>query len=148
MHALLLDVSESHYRKGNVGVMGQSILFPEPDEVPALMDAFVEWLYHAQSDCRQGVISPLELATRAHFYFVNIHPFEDGNGRMARVLTNILLTKHGWTPALISADMQEQYFHALARGRSGELDLLAEFLASSVACGLHGKYEFVKHLRD
>ena len=72
-------------------VTGEVIYMPPPpEEVPGLMAEFVEWL-NAETD-----ISPVLLAGIAHFRFVDIHPFVDGNGRTTRVLCTIILYRGGY----------------------------------------------------
>ena len=63
---------------------------PPPLEVPHLMRDFVQWLNEA------GDVSPLLIAGIAQFQFVHIHPFIDGNGRTARLLSTLILYKTGY----------------------------------------------------
>lgn len=63
---------------------------PPPLEVPRLMQEFVEWLN------RDKDISPILIAGNAQFQFVHIHPFLDGNGRTARLLSTLILYKTGY----------------------------------------------------
>jgi Fic family protein len=63
---------------------------PPPEEVPPLMADFVDWL-NAETD-----ISPVLIAGIAHFRFVDIHPFVDGNGRTTRVLCTHILNRGGY----------------------------------------------------
>ena len=63
---------------------------PPPLEVPHLMREFVEWLNKAED------ISPVLIAGIAQFQFVHIHPFIDGNGRTARLLSTLILYKTGY----------------------------------------------------
>lgn len=63
---------------------------PPPLEVPHLMREFVEWLNQAKD------LSPVLIAAIAQFQFVHIHPFLDGNGRTARLLSTLILYKTGY----------------------------------------------------
>jgi Fic family protein len=63
---------------------------PTPLEVPHLMREFVQWLNKA------GDLSPVLIAGIAQFQFVHIHPFVDGNGRTARLLSTLILYKTGY----------------------------------------------------
>jgi len=76
-------------------------------------------------------VHPIELAAEFHLRFVVIHPFSDGNGRMARLLMNFVLDRSGFPMIDISVKNREKYIRALASGKSknltefiyGELDL-------------------------
>lgn len=65
---------------------------PEAKDVPALMTGFVEWIGHAE---RERLPPPL-IAGLAHYLFVTIHPYYDGNGRTARLLVTFLLQRSGY----------------------------------------------------
>lgn len=66
-------------------------------------------------------IHPLELASEFHLMFVVIHPFSDGNGRMARLLMNFILDRSGFPMIDISVENREGYIKALASGDSSNL---------------------------
>ena len=63
---------------------------PAPDKLDVLLREFIEWFNHAADD--KG-LSPVIAAALCHFWFVWIHPFCDGNGRVSRLLTTFLLLK-------------------------------------------------------
>lgn len=92
-HRLLQDVDEEaagRYRTGFVRV--GDYLPPDPFTVHALMNDFIAWLNNPQPPG----YSPLLYAGIAHYQFVAIHPFLDGNGRSARALATLYLLKHGY----------------------------------------------------
>lgn len=66
---------------------------PEANEVPALMQALVQWL---NTEVERGEWPVPVLAGIAHYQFATIHPYFDGNGRTARLLTTLLLHRHGY----------------------------------------------------
>lgn len=70
-------------------------------------------------------IHPIELAAEFHLRFVIIHPFSDGNGRMARLLMNFILDRSGFPMIDISVKNREQYINALD---SGKCENLTEFI--------------------
>ena len=74
-------------------------------------------------------IHPLELASEFHYRFVIIHPFSDGNGRMARLLMNFILDRSGYPMIDISVKNREKYLDALA---SGNTKKLTEFIYSEL----------------
>ena len=60
-------------------------------------------------------LHPLELATWAHWKLVRIHPFQDGNGRTARIIMNFILHKNGYAMIDIKTKEKQQYFNALEK---------------------------------
>jgi len=66
-------------------------------------------------------IHPIELASDFHMKFIVIHPFSDGNGRIARLLMNFILDRSGFPMIDISVKNREEYIKALASGNDGEL---------------------------
>lgn len=64
---------------------------PHDTELRRLMDDLVQWTRAAR-----GQLHPLVLAAIAHAEFINLHPFDDGNGRTGRALTSYLLARAGW----------------------------------------------------
>jgi Fic family protein len=66
-------------------------------------------------------IHPIELAAEFHLRFVIIHPFSDGNGRMARLLMNFILDRSGFPMIDISVKNREQYIKALDSGKTENL---------------------------
>ncbi len=88
--------------------------FPAPVDVPGLMRDFCAWL-------RTAGPGPA-CAFQAHLRLVAIHPFNDGNGRTARLLMNLLLVRDGYPPIAIRPDDRPAYISALerAQGDRGE----------------------------
>jgi len=85
--------------------------FPSPAEVPALMGAFATWLGPAAD-------TP-DTAFEAHLRLVAIHPFNDGNGRTARLLMNLILLRGAYPPIAIGPADRPAYLHALEAHQSG-----------------------------
>ena len=71
----------------------------------------MSWL--ASSLATDGSEDRLLVAFKFHAMFLSIHPFMDGNGRLARILTNVLLMQQGYPPVIISVAEKERYFKAL-----------------------------------
>jgi Fic family protein len=85
--------------------------FPAPHDVPVLMHAFCGWLRSARD-------IP-ETAFRAHRELVGIHPFNDGNGRTARLLMNLTLARAGYPPLAIRPEDRPAYIAALEAAHGG-----------------------------
>ncbi len=83
---------------------------PPHKEVPALMKRFFSWFKESE-----GTMHPFELAALTHLKFVRIHPLRDGNGRMARLLTNLVLLKKGYPFLNIFNDEKLLYYLVLRK---------------------------------
>ena len=100
LHALIFSGPRSRptpYRDGQNVIRdldSGSVIYlpPTAEDVPGLMHDLVEWI--GQSE-REGVPVPI-ISGLAHYQFVTIHPFFDGNGRTARALATLLLYRHGY----------------------------------------------------
>jgi Fic family protein len=79
--------------------------FPSPAEVPSLMGDFGVWL-------GESAATP-ETAFAAHRRLVDIHPFNDGNGRTARLLMNLVLIRAGYPPVSVRPEDRPAYLRAL-----------------------------------
>ena len=86
--------------------------FPTPAEVPALMGDFAAWLSAAED-------SP-DTAFTAHRRLVDIHPFNDGNGRVARLLMNLILIRAGYPPIAVRPEDRLEYIRALQQAQAGQ----------------------------
>lgn len=72
---------------------GDRFDYASPEETPGLMGDLVDWYNAAE---QEGKLSPVELAALFHYRYIRIHPFEDGNGRIARLMVNYILTRHDY----------------------------------------------------
>ena len=59
------------------------------------------------------VVTPVELAALFHYRYIRIHPFEDGNGRIARLMVNFILARHGWPMIVVRNRKKQEYLEAL-----------------------------------
>lgn len=76
--------------------------------------------------------NPIELAAFAHHEIARIHPFVDGNGRVARLLCNLILMGRGYPPIVIRVGERKKYFDCLEKAHFGNLKVFADFVASRV----------------
>ena len=124
------------FRRGEEGVFnGEQCIFmaPPAQYVPQLMDELFGWMREAQTK-----VHPLVLSSVFHYEFVFIHPFSDGNGRMARLWHTAILSK--WKPIFeyipIESQVekfQEDYYDAIARCHvEGESTFFIEFMLSQI----------------
>ena len=89
---------------------GDRFEYASPEETPALMTDLVDWYNKAEVG---GKLSPVELAVLFHYRYIRIHPFEDGNGRIARLLVNYILTKHDYPMIVVRSRLKNEYLEAL-----------------------------------
>jgi Fic family protein len=96
---------------------------PPAEKLAGEMERFLGWFEQVRS------IDPVLKAGLAHLYFVTIHPFEDGNGRMARAITDMQLARAEGTPKRfysMSSQIEKDkkaYYHTLERTQKGEMDV-------------------------
>lgn len=91
-------------------VTGELFEYASPEETPVLMGELVAW-YNQQETA--ATLSPIQLAALFHYRYIRIHPFEDGNGRIARLLVNYILGKHGYPMLVVKSSDKNQYLYAL-----------------------------------
>ena len=124
------------FRSGEEGVFnGEECIFMAPPAqlVPQLMDELFTWMKAAQ-----GEVHPLLLSSAFHYEFVFIHPFSDGNGRMARLWHTAILSK--WKPVFEYIPIESQiekfqydYYEAISRCHAaGESTIFIEFMLSQI----------------
>lgn len=140
-HAALFPTGRSGMYKINVGVwrhekepmqvvsgpLGhQKVHYEAPpaDVVPIMMDEFLQWLNTASE-----VIDPLVKAAVAHLWFVTVHPFDDGNGRLCRTITEYLLSRADRSSQRyysLSSEIlnhRNEYYQYLEKTQKGDLDV-------------------------
>ncbi|MFD1256596.1 Fic family protein [Mucilaginibacter terrae] len=100
-----------------------------PEETPAKMQELMDWYNEATNNPE---IHPIVTAALFHHRFVAIHPFDDGNGRMSRILINLILMRSGYPVAVIKSDNKEEYYALLSRADVGELWPFVEYIIERV----------------
>ena len=89
---------------------GDRFEYASPEETPSLMTDLVDWYNMAE---QEGKLSPVELAALFHYRYIRIHPFEDGNGRIARLMVNFILTRHDYPMIVVRSRKKSEYLEAL-----------------------------------
>lgn len=115
------------YREVEVKITGSIFQPPPPAVVPVKMRLFEQWFVKKES--RKHLI---DYAALAHFQLVDIHPFIDGNGRTARLLTNLILMAKGYPPTVISKNDRQMYYRVLDAAHKGELKPFVDFIGRNV----------------
>lgn len=107
------DTNAGRYRIVPVRIAGSTVIMPNPVKVPLLMDKFEKWLSSPHHD------HPVKISAEAHYKLVTIHPFIDGNGRTARILSNLLLMQTGYPPAVINKEDRKRYINSIEKAQLG-----------------------------
>ena len=89
---------------------GDRFEYAAPEETTALMTDLVDWYNEAEAS---GEYNPVELAALFHYRYIRIHPFEDGNGRIARLMVNFILTRHDYPMIVVRSRKKNDYLEAL-----------------------------------
>ena len=123
------------------GVGGRSYM--NYSKVPAKLAEFCKQLNHERKNASKKSISELyRLSFDAHYNLVTIHPWADGNGRMARLVMNMLQFEFGLIPAKILKEDKEEYIKALVATREEEdLSIFSKFMTSLMERNLFAEIE-------
>ena len=89
---------------------GERFEYASPEETPALMTDLLQWYNQAEAE---GAMTPIELATLFHYRYIRIHPFEDGNGRISRLMVNYILYRHGYPMIVVKSKDKNTYLTVL-----------------------------------
>ena len=108
--------------------------FATPEETPALMTDHMDCL---NTDLRRYLASPSavdfpELLARQHADYIQIHPFDDGNGRTGRLITSWLCLKAGFPVSIIPVTQRDTYLAAMNQAHAGNLQPLRDVLAATL----------------
>ena len=112
---------------------GDRFEYASPEETPGLMADLVDWYNKAE---QEGKLTPVELAALFHYRYIRIHPFEDGNGRIARLMVNYILSRHGYPMIVVRSRLKQDYLEALHRA-----DLI---VGSTPAVGEHASLKDIR----
>jgi excisionase family DNA binding protein len=119
--------SAGHYRNCQVYIEGCDLTPPSGCEIPDLMKQLLHWLNNNPEELR-----PIELSAVFHHKLAAIHPFDDGNGRINRLLTNLLLINNGYTLTTIKRVDRKRYYDTLQKADNGNLKPFVNFIARCV----------------
>lgn len=136
----LYKIEVAQYRSGEMqvvsGAMGKEKVHyeaPKPERLAEEMERFISWV-NAESEVDEVVKAAI-----THLWFVTIHPFDDGNGRIARALTDMMLARSERTSKRfysMSAEiklMRSEYYEVLERTQRGDGDI-TEWLLWFLRC--------------
>ncbi len=129
LHRLFYQsIDEPHagvWRNVSIIVTGSDYAFPAPDELEGLMADLAQWIA-----TERDTMHPVRFAAMLHLKFVTIHPFIDGNGRVARLLLNAALIQNGYILAIVPPILRPDYLSAIRRyQQGGDAESFCDFIA-------------------
>ncbi|MFA6553898.1 MAG: Fic family protein [Candidatus Paceibacterota bacterium] len=142
IHRIILqkndDVNAGRLRNVPVRISGSTSIMPNPASVPKLMEEFITWLSSSKDHSASTAIE-------AHYRFVSIHPFTDGNGRTARLLLNLILLQNNYPPVIIHPEDRRVYVTSLEKAQTGgSKDDYENFMLEAV---LKSAEEYLKSIK-
>lgn len=120
------ETNAGKYRKSQVILTGSKYSLPKPADLPSLMQRLIPRL-----DEIRKTKHPVEAAALTHKEFVFIHPFIDGNGRVARLLMNLVLLQENYNIAIVPPITRRDYIDALELAHTNDKDFI-HFIARMV----------------
>ncbi len=136
LHSLVIqDIDRNiagRYRKVDVFITGTDHVPPSALEVPHKMQALITW---ARKNYSKMYV--VDFAAELHHKFVHIHPFQDGNGRVGRLLMNVFLMQHGFPLVIIQKNDRQKYYRVLSEADHENYKPLAGFIAQAVLKSLN-----------
>lgn len=139
IHYLVLkgidDDNAGKYRTVPVEISGSKFHPPGPESIAAEMQEVGSWLAEATVPGKKFPFASaggILVGAVAHTWFVRVHPFIDGNGRVARLLMNLVLMRFGIPIAIISRDDRLRYYDALEAAQASDLSSFVALLCECV----------------
>lgn len=130
LHQIIVQETDKEwagrYRNANVIIGGAKHMPPDALQVPQKMRDLIGWL-----NSQKNKIHIIELSALLHHKLVHIHPFFDGNGRIARLAMNLLLMQAGYPLVVILKNDRKKYYDVLDKADSGKYEPLIKFIAQS-----------------
>ena len=112
---------------------GDRHYYAEPNAVPGLMRDLLDWYAEAEEE---GALHPLLRAAILHHEFVAIHPFDDGNGRIGRIVMNFALMRAGYPPAIIPVSKRLEYYAGLNAADHGDYLPIVKYIGERLISAL------------
>lgn len=109
---------------------GEIFEYASPQDTPIQMAELVQWY---NTEAVKGESSAIELAALLHYRYIRIHPFDDGNGRVARLLVNYVLYRNDLPPVIIKTDDKKNYLRVLQQADAGDLQAFVDYMISQLA---------------
>ena len=130
------------YRSGQVFISGTEYIPPPAEEVPIHMSSLVDDL-----NSRKDTMHPVLLAAYAHRRLADIHPFQDGNGRTARLLMNLILVNKGYCLVSIPPILRHSYITSLQQAQRRQNPSDVAFVNLICECELEAQRDYCRMFR-
>ena len=103
----------------SAGIGGRSYLSYQ--KVPSRLQEFCQWLNKERKSLNISDIEAIyDLSFEAHYRLVNIHPWADGNGRMSRLVMNMIQYEYAVVPSIVKKEKRKQYISSLEQSEEAE----------------------------
>jgi len=131
LHQLVVQETEKEwagkYRNSDVIIGGAEHKPPAASDVPYEMEKLIKWWKQ-----NQRKLPIVELAALIHHRLVYIHPFFDGNGRVARLVMNLLLLQAGYPLVIVLKNDRKKYYRVLTQADKGNFVPFVRFIAQTI----------------
>ncbi|MCC6198816.1 Fic family protein [Candidatus Nomurabacteria bacterium] len=143
LHKMLLsnirDDIAGRFRKDNEFVRVGSHIAPAPQEIPESMKKMLSKYYASTSE------SIIKRIAKLHLAFEYLHPFNDGNGRIGRVISNYLLIREGYVPINIKFIDRMKYYDAFKEFETkGVTEMMEEIVAKALTNSYHKRLAYLE----
>ena len=130
-------ITVGDYKKQPNGVQlpnGEIFEYATVQDTPILMGELMQWLREQEA---KKEMHPIVLAAHLHYKFVRIHPFDDGNGRLSRLLMNYILLKNNLPFVIIQSEDKNNYLAALAQADLGNMLAFENYISRQMLWSLN-----------
>jgi len=127
------------YRKEKVFISGFHYKLPIPEKINDLMSELIKKFNKIRNTCHS-----VQFAAKLHKEFVFIHPFIDGNGRVARLLMNLVLLQEGYNIVIIPPILRSDYISSLEKAHTDD----TKFIEFIVSCVKESQKDYLRLLQD
>ncbi len=112
---------------------GEIFEYASVADTPIMMGELIDWF---KMEEEKKELHPIELSALLHYRFVRIHPFDDGNGRTARLLINYVFLKNDLPWVVIKSADKRNYITALNKADTGDINAFIEYIAEQLVWSL------------
>ena len=100
-----------------------------PDKIAGQMRNLIQWINSSET---QRTMHPVRLASKAHFDMLHIYPFTKQNGKVSRLMLNLILMRSGYPPVVVHSTERQRYYDVLRISDDATAQLVSEALGSNV----------------